>query len=119
MLFAQKPTHRACTAPGSSPTRNPTKLACLGRVLAGWDVLASDPVTHFTIRLRQQSHHNVPPFYPHAIAGVVIDVLADLELAHGLLEPALAILRPLQGSSKTAAHKGWQVRVDMLTERAS
>jgi hypothetical protein len=49
-----------------------------------------------------------------ALAG---DVLADLELTHGLLEPAL--LRSLQGLSKTAAHQCWKVRVNVLTERAS
>jgi hypothetical protein len=84
----QASTVEAHCGPGA--LRSSLALAVYWR---GRGVLASDPVAHFAV-LRQQSHHNVPPLRLHPIAGMVVDALADLELAHGSLKPALALLRP-------------------------
>ena len=67
------------------------QLASLDRVLALRVVLASDDVAQFTLRLWQQSHHDVPALRP---AWNVIDVLADLELVHGVAPASLAEGRP-------------------------
>ena len=74
-------TRRGLSIHGSSPTRNPAQFACVSRVLTRWVGLASDDVARFALRLRQQSHHNEPSL---CLMALVEDVLADLELAHGL-----------------------------------
>jgi hypothetical protein len=64
-----------------SRARNRAQFACLDRVFTlrvGW---ASDDVAQFALRLRQQSHHDVPALRS---AWNVVDVLADLEVVHGV-----------------------------------
>ena len=69
-----------------APTLNLTKLVCPGRIFTLRVFFASDDVVRFALRLRQQSNNDEPSL---CAVAVVIDVLADLEVVHGIA-PSLA-----------------------------
>ena len=71
--------------------RGSAKFACLGRVLAGWVLLASNDIAQFALRLRQQSNDDETAL---RLVTMVGDVLADLELVHGVAPPSRAQQSP-------------------------
>jgi hypothetical protein len=80
------------TIRSSSPVWDLAKLAATRRVFPLRVVLTSDDVVGSAFHSAwQQPHDNVPALRFEAVSGNVVDVLADLEVVHGSLKPALSI----------------------------